>query len=91
MTAPLLEVSNLTVQLPIDGSPQSVLAGVDLTLNAGESLGLVGESGSGKSMTARAIDMLLPNSAVRGGSVRFDGREVTELSGDDLNAFASSP
>jgi oligopeptide/dipeptide ABC transporter ATP-binding protein len=87
MTAPLLEVSNLTVHLPIDGTLQPVLAGVDLTLVAGESLGLVGESGSGKSMTARAIDMLLPNSAMRGGSVRFDGREVTELSGEDLKRF----
>ena len=52
----LLEVSDLTVRLPAG----KVLRDVSLSIGPGEALGLVGESGSGKSMTARAIDRLLP-------------------------------
>ena len=59
MTA-LLEIDDLVVQLPVGGALRPVLRGIDLRLDAGEALGLVGESGSGKSMTARAIDRLLP-------------------------------
>ena len=50
---------------------------VSLTVNRGETLGIVGESGCGKSTTARLIVRLLePN----GGSVRFDGRDISKLS-----------
>jgi oligopeptide/dipeptide ABC transporter ATP-binding protein len=50
------------------------VAGVDLTIFTGETLGLVGESGSGKSTIGRLLLGALPPS---GGSVRFDGEEVT--------------
>ena len=48
MTTPLLEVDSLSVALPIDGRPQTVVNGVSFSVGAGEALGLVGESGSGK-------------------------------------------
>ena len=74
--APLLDVDGLTVRLPIDGIHRPVLRDVSFSLRQGEAFGLVGESGSGKSMTARAIDRLLPAGAEVKGSIRFDGRVV---------------
>jgi len=84
---PLLEVDGLTVRLPVEGAQQAVLRDVSLTVRAGEAVGLVGESGSGKSMTARAIDRLLPRGAQVEGQIRYQGREVSELAGADLRAF----
>jgi oligopeptide/dipeptide ABC transporter ATP-binding protein len=85
--APLLDVDGLTVRLPVDGVQQAVLRDVSLSLRAGEAVGLVGESGSGKSMTARAIDRLLPPGAQVEGRVRYRGRDVSELAGAELRAF----
>jgi peptide/nickel transport system ATP-binding protein len=53
------------------------LAGVDLCLQAGETLGVLGESGSGKSTLAAALLRMLPgNARVERGAVRFAGREI---------------
>jgi oligopeptide/dipeptide ABC transporter ATP-binding protein len=84
---PLLEVDDLVVELPVEGSMRTVLHGVSLSIRAGEAVGLVGESGSGKSMTARAIDRLLPPGAAVRGGIRFDGRDVMRLSGADARRF----
>jgi oligopeptide/dipeptide ABC transporter ATP-binding protein len=87
VTGPLLSVDGLTVRLDVRGAKRAVLRDVALTVRAGEALGLVGESGSGKSMTARAIDRLLPRGAEVDGTITFDGREVTALSGADLRRY----
>ncbi len=77
---PLLEVTDLTLTLPDpEGRPVAVLEGISLRLERGEHLALVGESGCGKSMTALAIMGLLPERAVLGGSIRFDGSEILRL------------
>jgi oligopeptide transport system ATP-binding protein len=55
--------------------------GVDLDIRRGETLGLVGESGCGKSTLGRAILQLVRPTA---GQVRFDGRELTRLSDEEL-------
>ena len=85
----LLEVDGLTVQLPIEGRLQPVLRDVSLAIRPGEALGLVGESGSGKSMTARAIDRLLPPGARTQGVVRFEGNDVGALTGSDIRRYRS--
>ena len=85
--APLLDVDGLTVRLPIEGIHRPVLRDVSFSLHQGEAFGLVGESGSGKSMTARAIDRLLPAGAEVKGSIRFDGRDVSELTGAGLRQY----
>jgi ABC-type glutathione transport system ATPase component len=67
----LLEVRDLTVEYP--GGCRAV-EGASLSVAAGETLGLVGESGSGKSSICLAILGLAP---VAGGSIVFDGQEIT--------------
>ena len=85
--APLLEVDGLTVLLEVNGAKRAVLRDVSLTVRPGEAVGLVGESGSGKSMTARAIDRLLPQGAEVHGTIRFDGSDVGGLSGAALRRY----
>jgi ABC-type glutathione transport system ATPase component len=86
---PLLRLDELTVDLPVEQEMRPVLHGVSLEIRPGEAVGLVGESGSGKSMTARAIDRLLPRGARVGGSIEFDGADVMTLAGGDLRRFRS--
>src|SRR6267378_1139450 len=85
--APLLELEGVSVRLPVEGSLRPVLNDVTFAIRPGEALGLVGESGSGKSMTARAIDRLLPTGAAVSGRIRFDGGDVMTLSGAGLKRF----
>ncbi|GGT05902.1 dipeptide ABC transporter ATP-binding protein [Nonomuraea spiralis] len=54
--------------------------GVDLTVAAGETVGLVGESGSGKSLTARALVGLLPRGLRAEGSVEVGGTQLAGAS-----------
>jgi oligopeptide/dipeptide ABC transporter ATP-binding protein len=84
---PLLMVGGLTVLLPVEGQPRAVLRDVSLEIGQGEAVGLVGESGSGKSMTARAIDRLLPRGAQVQGQIRFDGMDVSALAGGQLRSY----
>jgi peptide/nickel transport system ATP-binding protein len=58
--------------------------GVSFDIQPGETLGLVGESGCGKSTTG---ETLLRLREATGGTVRFDGRNVFELRGDELARF----
>ena len=85
----LLELDGVTVRLPVEGSMRAVLQEVSFVIRPGEAIGLVGESGSGKSMTARAIDRLLPPGAAVTGRIRFGGRDVMTLAGADLKRFRS--
>ena len=82
----LLEVRDLQTQIRLKRSTVYALGGVDLTVDAGETLGVVGESGCGKTMTAMSIMRLLPNGgSITGGSVTLDGRELTNLSNDEMS------
>jgi len=78
---PLLSVSGLRVGYRISRTETfRAVHGVDFDIAAGELVSLVGESGSGKSTTAHAVLGLLGERArVEGGSIRFDGAELTRL------------
>src|SRR5262245_11107783 len=78
----LLEVRNLS----IDIAGIKPLESIGFSVDKGQILGLVGESGSGKSLTALTIMGLLPliGGRVEGGSIRFDGTELTSLPESDL-------
>jgi oligopeptide/dipeptide ABC transporter ATP-binding protein len=71
--AALLDVRDLTVELPTPGGWVRPVQDVSLALAPGESLGLVGESGSGKTMLALALVGLLPPGARRSGHAWLSG------------------
>ena len=79
----LLEIEK--VSLDIGGTP--ILKDVDLSIAAGEVMGLVGESGSGKSMTALAVMRLLPQAARASGRILFDGADLLAATEDRMNAL----
>jgi peptide/nickel transport system ATP-binding protein len=87
MTAPLLDVRNLSVTLPTAQGRRAAPRGVSFTLDRAGTLGLVGESGCGKSLTALALMGLLPDGAEVAGSIRFDGRELTSLDDAAMGAL----
>jgi peptide/nickel transport system ATP-binding protein len=81
----ILNVADLKTYFPVKSRgliPRTVgqvkaVDGIDLTLDAGETLGLVGESGSGKTTAARSILMLVRPTE---GRVEIDGQNITNLS-----------
>ena len=82
----LLQVTNLTTQIPTRRGLLTAVDGVSFELNAGEVFGLVGESGSGKSMTCRSLLGLVPRPGrVAGGEIRYNGQDLTQLSPAQLN------
>jgi oligopeptide/dipeptide ABC transporter ATP-binding protein len=90
MNEPLLELNEISLDLPIRGRLQRVIHDVTLTLAAGESVGLVGESGSGKSMTARTIMRLIKRGWVAGGTVMFADENVYEMDAQRLRQLRGS-
>ncbi len=79
----LLEIKDLSLSI----GPFPILRDVDLSVDAGEVLGVIGESGSGKSMTALSIMQLLPLGSATGGSIKLDGREVLGLPDHQMRAI----
>jgi peptide/nickel transport system ATP-binding protein/oligopeptide transport system ATP-binding protein len=88
-TDPIIEVEGLEKYFPVTrgivfkkkiGDVKAV-DGLTFTITRGETLGLVGESGCGKSTTGRLLVRLLEPT---GGTVRFDGRDITHESQSHL-------
>ncbi|MFD7326089.1 ABC transporter ATP-binding protein [Streptomyces sp. NPDC059875] len=82
----LLEVRNLSVTYGSGAAAVPAVRGVDLTLAAGQKLGVAGESGCGKSTMALALLRLLPPSARLTGQILLDGEDVLTMKWGRLRA-----
>jgi len=88
--APVIETRRLEVTFPgrrrlFKRQPDvHAVAGVDLSIRAGETVAVVGGSGSGKTTLGRAILRLLPAS---GGSILYRGEDVRGVRGAGLRSF----
>jgi peptide/nickel transport system ATP-binding protein/oligopeptide transport system ATP-binding protein len=90
-TDALVEVRNLTEFFPLQGGVLHRKIGevkavddVSFTIRRGETLGLVGESGCGKTTVGRVLLRLIEPT---GGTIIFDGTDITRLKGGDLKSF----
>jgi peptide/nickel transport system ATP-binding protein len=83
----LLEIEGLEVTYRTATGDLPAVRGVDLTVAAGESLGIAGESGCGKSSLASTILRLQPDNATVRGTIRVDGKDVQTLRWRDLRAL----
>ncbi|MCP3421789.1 methionine ABC transporter ATP-binding protein [Nocardioides pinisoli] len=80
---PLVELTDVHKTFPAarGRTPVEAIRGVDLTVEAGEIVGIVGYSGAGKSTLVRLINALETTTS---GSVQVDGREITGLKEREL-------
>ena len=88
---PLLEIRDLEVAFRSSTGLVPAVRKANLTLYPGQSVAIVGESGSGKSTLAHAVIGLLPGTGrVTGGTIRFQGRDITHLGTQELTALRGS-
>jgi peptide/nickel transport system ATP-binding protein len=87
----ILEVKNLTTQFPIKGGLFGrtidyfkAVNDVSFTLKKGKTFGLVGESGCGKTTLGRSLLRLIEPSS---GQIIFQGKDITNISGTELQAL----
>src|SRR5437764_15399624 len=84
----LLEVENLQVHFRTPGGINRAVNGVSFHVKEGETLAIVGESGCGKSVTSMSLMRLIPEPPGRiAGAVRFEGRDLLQLSDRDMRAI----
>ena len=87
----LLEIHDLQIQGYSDEQWIDIIKGVDLTLHRGEVMGLIGESGAGKStIGAAAMGYARDGTRISGGSIEFDGMELTTASEAEKRALRGS-
>ena len=82
----LLEVRDLHIRYePKRHAPVNAVSDVSFSIEPGEFVGLIGESGSGKTTLGTALLRLLERPGrIAGGSITFDGTDITTMSQDEL-------
>jgi peptide/nickel transport system ATP-binding protein len=90
MSDALIQIRNLTVNFPSEAGTVQAVRDLNLDIRAGEVLGLVGESGSGKSVTSLSMIGLLPPTARVTGEILYGGKNLLQLSDEDMSAFRGS-
>ena len=82
---PLLEIENLSISYFTRSGEIPAVVDFNLTLQAGEAVGLVGESGCGKSTVAMAVMRYLGKAGkIVGGTIRYKGRDMLAMSEEEL-------
>ena len=85
---PLLSMRGVDIAFGGKKNPAPTVFGVDLDIFPGETVAIVGESGSGKSTLAHSIIGLLPGGGhVTGGTITFDGEDITHASNRRMTAL----
>lgn len=84
----MLEIKGLKTEVVTDDGRVTLIDDINLSLAAGEVMGLVGESGSGKSVTGLSIMGLLDKPVqVTGGQILFKGRDLRSASQKELRSI----
>ena len=87
----LLEMRDVRIDGFSDEKWHHIVKGVDLTLKRGEVMGLIGESGAGKStLGLAAMGFAQPGCKIVGGTINFDGIELTTASESEKRALWGS-
>ena len=99
--SPVLDIRGLTVSLPPGGDRSYAIDGINISVDAGETVCVVGESGSGKSVTAFTVMGLHDTRALTpvAGEVRLEGRnlleagpkEIRRLRGEKMSMIFQEP
>ncbi len=86
MAAPLLAIEGLQTHFATDDGVVRAVDGVDLQIDAGETVGVVGESGCGKSVTALSVMKLIavPPGRIAGGRILWQGRDLVPLDSQEM-------
>ncbi|KQN74835.1 ABC transporter ATP-binding protein [Devosia sp. Leaf64] len=85
---PVLQVSDLEIEIQSANGAFAVVSDMNLSVRAGETLCIVGESGCGKSMTALSLLRLLPDAAkIAGGKVLIDGEDFLAMNQRQVEDF----
>ncbi|MEM1430026.1 MAG: ABC transporter ATP-binding protein [Pseudomonadota bacterium] len=87
MSAPLLDIRNLTIGFRAYGQYRRVLHDVSMHVDPGERVSLIGQSGSGKTVTMRTIigTLPMPPGEVENGTIHYDGRSLLTLNKIERN------
>jgi oligopeptide/dipeptide ABC transporter ATP-binding protein len=91
MTEVFLEIDNLSVDYETGRGDLKALRDISFSLNKGEIVGIVGESGCGKStLISSILRLTAPNTRFREGEVRFKGRNLLNISEQDMRSLRGS-
>ena len=100
MTDRVLDVKNLSIDIPLAEGMLHAVDGIDIHVDKGETLCIVGESGCGKSLTSLAVMDLLPKKAIRrleridlsGASILdYSEQQMSDIRGSKMGMIFQEP
>ena len=100
MSDRVLDVKNLSIDIPLAEGMLHAVDGIDIHVDKGETLCIVGESGCGKSLTSLAVMDLLPKKAIRrlerldlaGASILdYSEQQMSDIRGSKMGMIFQEP